>query len=375
MKTTKAILDNGVNSFLKFPIYAKAALILVGLYVFINMLSIGQDIIVPLVFAVIIAILISPVVSFFERIRINRIVAIVITLALTFIIIVAFCALLFSQMSKFSDSWPLLVDKFTLILNQTIAWTSEYFDIKPYKIQQWITQTKSELIDTGSAAIGQTLVIVGSGLVVLFVIPVYVFIILYYKPLIIEFIHRLFSGNNKLEVAQMVTQIKSLIQRYLFGLVIEAVMVAIMNIAALMILGIEYAVLLGIIGALLNLIPYIGGLVAVALPMMIALATETSPWFALYVLALYYFIQLIDNNFIVPIIVASKVRINALFSIIVVFAGNALWGISGMFLSIPLLAIIKLIFDHIDALKPWGFLLGDTMPPIMKINIKRKTTK
>jgi predicted PurR-regulated permease PerM len=108
---------------------------------------------------------------------------------------------------------------------------------------------------------------------------------------------------------------------------------------------------------------------------MVALATETSPWYALYVLALYYFIQLIDNNFIVPIIVASKVRINALFSIIVVFAGNALWGISGMFLSIPLLAILKLIFDHIDSLKPWGFLMGDTMPPIMKINIKRKTTK
>ena len=375
MKTAKINSDNGINKFLKFPVYAKAALILVGLYVFINMLSIGQDIIVPLVFAVVIAILISPVVSFFERIRINRIIAIVITLFLTFIVIAAFCALLFSQVSKFSDSWPLLVDKFTLILNQTIAWSSEYFDIKPYKIQQWITQTKSELINTGSAAIGQTLVIVGSGLVVLFVIPVYVFIILYYKPLIIEFIHRLFSGDNKLEVAQMVSQIKSLIQRYLFGLVIEAVIVAIMDIAALMILGIEYAVLLGIIGALLNLIPYIGGLVAVALPMMVALATETSPWYALYVLALYYFIQLIDNNFIVPIIVASKVRINALFSIIVVFAGNALWGISGMFLSIPLLAILKLIFDHIDSLKPWGFLMGDTMPPIMKINIKRKTTK
>ena len=375
MKTTKTNSDNGLNNFLKFPVYAKAALILVGLYVFINMLSIGQDIIVPLVFAVVIAILISPVVSFFERIRINRIIAIVITLFLTFIVIAAFCALLFSQVSKFSDSWPLLVDKFTLILNQTIAWSSEYFDIKPYKIQQWITQTKSELINTGSAAIGQTLVIVGSGLIVLFVIPVYVFIILYYKPLIIEFIHRLFSRDNKLEVAQMVSQIKSLIQRYLFGLVIEAVIVAIMDIAALMILGIEYAVLLGIIGALLNLIPYIGGLVAVALPMMVALATETSPWYALYVLALYYFIQLIDNNFIVPIIVASKVRINALFSIIVVFAGNALWGISGMFLSIPLLAILKLIFDHIDSLKPWGFLMGDTMPPIMKINIKRKTTK
>ena len=109
------------------------------------------------------------------------------------------------------------------------------------------------------------------------------------------------------------------------------------------------------------------GIVAVALPMMIAIATKSTAWYAVYVLAGYYFIQLIDNNFIVPKIVASKVKINALFSIIVVIAGNALWGIPGMFLSIPLLAIIKLIFDHIEPLKPWGFLLGDTMPPLLTL--------
>ena len=168
-------------------------------------------------------------------------------------------------------------------------------------------------------------------------------------------------------MSEIVTQIKTVIQRYLVGLVIEAVMVATMNAAALLMLGIEYAILLGIIGALLNVIPYIGGLVAVALPMIVALATKSSAWYAFYVLGSYYFIQLIDNNYIVPYIVASKVKINALFSIIVVFVGNALWGIPGMFLSIPLLAIAKLFFDHIESLKPWGFVLGDTMPSLLTI--------
>jgi predicted PurR-regulated permease PerM len=144
-------------------------------------------------------------------------------------------------------------------------------------------------------------------------------------------------------------------------------LVGALNITALLALGIQYAVLIGIIGALLNVIPYIGGIVAVAIPMIIALATKDSAWYAVYVLVLYYIVQLIDNNFIVPKIVASKVKINALFSIIVVFAGNALWGIPGMFISLPLLAIVKLIFDHIEPLKPWGFLLGDTMPTILKI--------
>jgi predicted PurR-regulated permease PerM len=101
------------------------------------------------------------------------------------------------------------------------------------------------------------------------------------------------------------------------------------------------------------------------------LVTKTSPWFALYVLGVHSLVQVIDNDYIVPKIVASKVKINALFSIIIVLVGNALWGIPGMFLSLPLLAIVKVIFDHLESMKPWGFLLGDTMPPLIKF--KKKT--
>jgi predicted PurR-regulated permease PerM len=109
--------------------------------------------------------------------------------------------------------------------------------------------------------------------------------------------------------------------------------------------------------------------------MAVALATKSSPAYALYIMVIYYIIQLFDNNYIVPKIVASKVKINALFSIMVVLAGNLLWGISGMFLSIPLLAIVKLICDHIEPLKPWGFLLGDSMPSILKATVNFKGIK
>ena len=145
----------------------------------------------------------------------------------------------------------------------------------------------------------------------------------------------------------------------------EVVIIAVMNSVALFILGVEYFILLGIIGALLNMIPYIGGIVAIALPVLVALATQ-SPATAGLVIVAYIIIQLIDNNFIMPTIVASKVKINALMSIVVVLIGGALWGIPGMFLAIPLTAIAKVIFDRIEPLQPWGFLLGDTMPEIGK---------
>jgi predicted PurR-regulated permease PerM len=352
---------------LKFPFYARATIFIIGLFALVTILYIAQAIILPLIFAIIIAIVLHPVVNFFVRIRINRVIAIIITLCLTFVVIAALAMLLFSQASSFSDSWPILVDRFTAMLNDTITWASGYFDIKPQRFHEWILKTKAELINSSGAMIGQTLVSVGNFVLVLILIPVYVFMILIYHTLILDFIRKVFGKIDQVQVSEIITQTKTVVQRYLIGLIIEFVLVAAMNSIALLILGIDYAILLGIIGALLNLIPYIGGLVAVALPMMVALATKTTAWYAFYVMVIYYIIQLIDNNYIVPKIVASKVKINALFSIIAVIAGNALWGIPGMFLSIPLLAIIKLIFDHIEPLKPWGFLLGDTMPPLFKI--------
>jgi predicted PurR-regulated permease PerM len=352
---------------LKLPYYAKVTIFLVGLIALLAILYIAKSIIIPIVFAIIIAIVLHPVVNFFVRIKINRVLAIVITMLLTFLVIAAFGAVLISQASKFSESWPALVDKFTSILNQTISDAADYFDKDPQKIHEWITKTAGELVNISTTAIGQTIVVLGNGLVVLFLIPFYIFMILFYQPILIEFIRKLSGSNYESHVREIVTQIKTVIQRYLVGLVIEAVMMTIMNTAALLVLGIEYAFILGILAALLNAIPYIGGIIAVAMPMMVALVTKPTPLYAFYVLAAYYFIQLIDNHYIVPYIVASKIKINALFSVIVVLAGNALWGIPGMFLSMPLLAIVKLICDHIEPLKPWGFLLGDTMPPLLKI--------
>ena len=364
---------------MKLPFYAKATIFIVGFFALFTLLDIAQNIIVPLIFAMIIAIVLQPVVDFFVRIKINRVVAIALALFLTVLIIAAFVALVIWQGSRFAESWPILADKFNELLNQTITAASGYFDINPQKIHAWITKAQGEIVNVSTAAIGQTLLILSSSLVVLFLLPVYVFLILFYQPILLEFIHRCFDIKDQGQVGKIVAQIKTVIQSYIIGLVIEAVIVATLDAVVLLILGIDYALLIGILGGLLNIIPYVGGLVAVALPIMVALVTKSSHWYVLYVLIGYYFIQLVDNNYIVPKIVASKVKINALFAIIVVIAGNALWGIPGMFLSLPLLAIVKVICDHIEPAKPWGFLLGDTMPsiltikPILKI-LKKKSS-
>src|ERR1035437_4203179 len=281
---------------LKQPFYTKVTILLVGLIAFLAIMYISKSIIIPIVFAIIIAIVLHPVVNFFVRLKINRVLAIIITMFLTFLVIAAFGTVLISQAGKFGESWPLLVQKFTSLLNQNIADAADYFNKDPQKIHDWITKTQGEIINGSTAAIGQTMVVLGNGLVILLLIPFYIFMILFYQPLLLESIQRLVGSDHQSKVKEIVTQIKTVIQHYLVGLAIEAGMMAIMNTAALLILGIEYAIILGILAALLNVIPYIGGIVAVALPMMVALVTKSTPWYAFYVIVAYYVIQLIDNN-------------------------------------------------------------------------------
>jgi len=197
---------------------------------------------------------------------------------------------------------------------------------------------------------------------VLVLMPIYLFLLLFYKPLILDFLFQVFSEKHSLRVAEILGQTKSAIQSFMVGLLIETTIVCIMNSVALLLIGVPNAIIIGVIGGLLNVLPYIGGIIAIALPVLMSLITSNSLSPILAIVASYAIIQFIDNNFLVPRIVASKVQINALISIVIVLLGNLLWGVPGMFLSVPFIAVSKIIFDRVDGLKPWGRLLGDEVP-------------
>lgn len=343
---------------IRLPLYSKIAQIIIGIVALGYLLYIGQEIIVPVLFAAILAILLNPVVNFLVTKKINRIIAIVLSLIVTMLLVFGLLYFLGSQMALLSDSFPLFKQKFVAFFHDATQWISSTFNISNPQIDAWIAKTQKEGLSSGTAVVGGMLGTVGGVLAMMLLLPVYIFMILLYKKLLVDFIYKLFKSNSHKVVAEILAQTKSLIQSYLIGLLIEAGIVAAMNSVALMIIGVPYAILIGVIGAILNIIPYIGGLIAVAIPMLLAFAT-LNPLAALWVLIAYLLIQFIDNNFLVPKIVASKVEVNALISIIVVLIGGSLWGVAGMFLSIPLTAICKVIFDRMEGLEPFGFLIGE----------------
>lgn len=357
---------------IRLPFYARVTLIFVGLFVLITMMSIGQNIIVPLLFAAILSILLSTIVDALVKIKVNRIVAIAGTIIVAVLIGALFTIWISSKATLLIDAYPLLVEKFDKLQQEIVTWASWNIGIDAEKITVWINESRADLMKLGGGSIGKTLASVGGVVGVILLLPVYIFLLLYYQPIIIEFFHRMAGKEQLKEVDIILGQTKDILKGYFAGLLIELVIVAILNAVGLLVLGIQFAIVIGILGAVLNMIPYIGGAITLVGTMLIALLTKDDSIYALYVALMFFAIQIIDNNFIMPKIVGSKVKINALVAIVVVIAGGFLWGVPGMFLAIPMTALMKVIFDRIPALEPWGFVLGDTMPPMVKLKIPRK---
>ena len=340
-----------------YPFYLKSTVILFGLVLATYILSTLGGILAPLCFAILVAILLNPLCSKLQT-RIPKLFAVIITLLTAIIILGGIIYLLTMQVAQFGQSLPALKLKTEALIDGTENYILLHFGIATDRQVAFIKAA----LNSSQEIVGRTLGTVLGTLSVIFIIPTYVFLMLYYKTLILNFLYEVFKEQHSDRVGEILRETKSAIQSYIAGLLIEMIIVSSLNSIALLILGVKYAILLGFVGGMLNMLPYIGGIIAILLPIIIATVTKDGYSTQFGIILAYMVIQFIDNNIIFPRFVSIKVRINALVSVIIVLFGNALWGISGMFLSIPFIAVLKIIFDRVDDLKPWGRLFGDAVP-------------
>lgn len=341
-----------------FPFYIKATVILIALVLFFYILSSVAEVLIPFAFAGLLAILFNPLFNRLNRIM-PRIPAIVLTLLIATLVLAGLIYLLSNQIAKFGESMPLVKQKFSMLLSKFQTWMQQTLG---FSIQKHVNAIQEKLTGATPGVLTNTLGSIMGMVGVIVLLPIYVFLLLFYKPLILNFLFEVFAEKHSMQVAEVLSEAKSAIQSFMVGLMIETAIVCTLNSIALLIIGVPNAIVIGVIGGILNILPYIGGVIAILLPILMSLISQDSFSPILAIVISYMVIQFIDNNFLVPKIVSSKVQINALISIIVVLLGGLLWGIPGMFLSIPFIAILKIIFDRIEGLKPWGKLLGDEVP-------------
>jgi predicted PurR-regulated permease PerM len=225
-------------------------------------------------------------------------------------------------------------------------------------MSEFLNSATSQTLAHTSSLVGTTVSTLSSALIYMVLIPIYTFLLLLYRGIITRFFIKSFQEQHTPLVRTIMVKTRHVIKSYIAGLIIEMVIVAMLNCAGFFILGVKYSLMLGVIAALLNLIPYVGIFTACILSMLITFTTNT-PATVLGVAIVLVIVHIIDSNILLPKVVGSKVKINALVTIVGVLVGSAIWGIAGMFLAIPFMAILKVIFDGIESLQSWGILLGD----------------
>lgn len=359
----------------KLPFLVKLSLNLLTVCILGWLIYIGKDIIVPLALAILLSVLLLPFNAFLEKKGAPRVLAISVSLIISITLIAALVYFLFTQITAFVDDIPTIKKQLHEHLLSIQSWAHERFNLTQTEQTKLITDATNKIKGSGTGFIGKTFLSVTQTLVVLVLLPVYTFLILYYRDMIRGFLMKVFSDEHEKKVTEVLQESRIIVQSYMVGLMIELAIVATINSIGFLIVGIQYAIFLGILAAILNMIPYIGMLIASVFSMLVTLTTSTHLSDVIWVGVVLAVVQFIDNNIIMPKVVSSKVKINALISIVGVLVGGALAGVAGMFLSIPTIAIIKVIFDRVDGLKPWGMLLGDDITGTKKGRIYRKLAK
>lgn len=346
----------------KLPLTVRRAVELIGLYFLGTIIFIGRDVITPLVMAFFLSIILLPAYRFLRKRRLPEGLSIALSLLLLVVLLVLIVWFFTSQISNLIADFPQIKENVKIHLNNLSAWVGTKFGITAERQTQMISNYNDKLLNYAGSVLGGAASSLTGIFIFIGLLPIYIFLMLFYKNLLLRFVFLWFPKENHAKVEDVMRESEVIIKSYLVGLLIQITYITILLGGILLAFGIKHAILIGAIFALLNLIPYVGALIGNIIGVLLTISSTQEVWPIFVVLGTIAVVQFLDNNILMPRIVGSKVKINALATIVGVIVAGALAGISGMFLSLPVIAVMKIIFDRTENLKQWGVLLGDEKP-------------
>lgn len=350
-----------------YPFYLKFSSILISIVILGFLAIIGQQILIPMVLGLLIAILLMPLSRFMEkRLRLPRSVSSIVASLLALAIIGGVIYILSLQVAKLANDWPQFQKQFADLIDDLQSWISRTFGVRRKDQLLYLNDTAKKSISTGTAILEKALTSIGYVLMLTAFTFLFTLFFLLYRTHLLKFLVASFSETYHKTVFEIIDNIQFMVKKYLVGLFLQMLIVTILSLIAYTIIGVKYNFMLAILTGILNILPYIGILTALLIGALITFATSGVSHVLFIVIAIVV-IHAIDGNIIMPRVVGSKVKINSLIVIIGLVIGEMLWGIAGMLLTIPVLAIMKIVFDRVEGLQSWGFLMGeDEDVPIFK---------
>lgn len=336
----------------------KTACILFIIGVFIFFLIVARNILIPLAFGGLFAYLLYPIAWRLERLGLHRSLSIFFVILVTIAVVGAVAFFFAVQVSNIQIDLNQIKQDLVAETGSPEKKIEQKFGINMQTMDYYIDSMFSSLMSGGDDEF-DVFSTTATAIFQIGILPVFIFFLLFYRTKTAYFIFRLTGRNRKKKAVKILREITSVITKYLGGLLGVVAILAVLNSTGLILIGVPHAIILGVAAAILNLIPYFGTLLGALIPILYVLvATEDPINMVIRVIIMFIVVQFLENNIITPNVVGGNVRLNALTVIIGLLIGNMIWGLPGMLVVIPFIAIIKIIMKNIDGLEPYAYLLS-----------------
>lgn len=323
-------------------------LVIIGLYY-------GRDFLIPLSIGGVIATFFLPFCKWLESKKIARGFATSICILLILLFIITISIIIGWQVSEITNDISLIKKRVIETVTNIQTFLLNHFGLSFGKQYQIISAQQSSVSGIITIMTNSVFNLITN----FFLILVYVFGLLYYRGHIKQFLLKLAPPSQKHDTEKIIYKVAYVSQQYLLGLSKMIVCLWIMYGIGFSIIGVENALFFAILCGLLEIVPFIGNITGTTITVLVAATQGASVTMILSIVGTYGVIQIIQGWLLEPIIVGSQVKINPLFTIISLVIGELIWGIPGIFLAIPLIAMFKIVCDYIEPLKPYGFLIGE----------------
>jgi len=340
------------------PLLRTTLLLIIILLFFYAIIS-AKQFLYPITLASLFAYLLYPIVNFLEKKGIARILANLMAILFLLIVIGSIFTLFYKQLTSMFNDFESLRESANENIELLQYNIQSILGMKGHRLEEFLKNQVNQFFISEEGGLTKLFSATTGTLFKIFLLPIYIFLFLYYRTKFAYFILKVVKKENKQNTLNILRDISTVAARYMGGVSIVVLILCVLNSVGLLIIGVKYAILLGFISAFFNFIPYFGTLLGGSIPMIFVLLTTNEPGqYGIKVLILFTIIQFTENNILTPNIVGNNVKINPFFIILGLVVGGMTWGIPGMIVIVPFLAILRIVFNHVERLKPFGYLLG-----------------
>ncbi|MGB3801448.1 MAG: AI-2E family transporter [Lewinella sp.] len=358
MSKTSAPSSRDSSASMRFD---RLAYVLICLCIVLYALYAGSSFFIPIAFGLFFSLMLKPVCHRFECYIPSRIASVVLTLFTAGVVVLAVLIFFFNQVQEILTEAD---DIYSGLQETFYEWAESgggRFGISGEEVEAYIDEAITSVSDQPLGILSTGLSTSGVLLANFSLVMIYTFFFLLYRRAMKNFVLGQLRDSDQTEGLETLTEIQQVAKSYLGGMGLVMLILGVLNSIGLFFIGIDYYLVWGFLAAILAVVPYIGTVIGGLLPFVFAIATTQSLWQPLAVVLLYATVQFVEGNFITPKVLGSSVKLNALAAIMAVIIGSIFWGLPGVIIAIPLLAIVRIILTHIEPLRPVALLLSDDL--------------